>query len=90
MSFLGWIRRVRVDLFSSADHWADVMAEADTLQADHDGHALEVAEQEERAASGEETRSLFRDVGSVLEGRGEGHPSEVKAPESGPRSHHPA
>jgi hypothetical protein len=71
VSFLGWFRRVRVDWFSSARHWADVMAEADALQADHDGAALEVAEEEERKAKEAETRHLFRDVGSVLEGREE-------------------
>jgi hypothetical protein len=69
MSILGWLRWMRVDLFSSADHWADVMVEADALQSDHAGCAQEAAARELRAADGAQARILFRDVGVVLEGR---------------------
>lgn len=68
MSILAWLRRVRVDLFSSSGHWADVMAEADVLEADHDGRAQAAAEEGARLARGE-VKSLLRDVESVLEGR---------------------
>lgn len=69
MSIPGWFCRLRVDLLSSSGHWAEVMAEADALQAEHDGEALAVAHRQERAAKGEHARALFRDVGCVLEAR---------------------
>lgn len=69
MSFLGWFRSLRIDLFSSSEHWAEVMVEADTLAADYELDAAEVAHQRERAASGAQSRALFRDVGFVLEAR---------------------
>lgn len=87
MSVLSWFRRMRVDLFSSSSHWAEVMAEADALEADHDGRAQAAAEEAELSAREPRTRVLFRDVLIVLEGR-EGPPAvdgEVKPPEPGVR-----
>lgn len=81
---LGWIRRLRVDLFSSSAHWAEVMAEADTLKADFNGQAVEVAHQREQSAFGPESRALFRDVGYVLEARDEPAAPPVRTPSERP------
>lgn len=81
MTLLGWLRHVRVEVFSTSEHWADVMAEADALQSEHDGMASEVAVREELKARGAEARSLFRDVSYVLKARAEHEAAEVSPPE---------
>lgn len=69
MSMTSWIRSLRLHWLSRSSHWANVMAAADALEAEHDGEAVNVAHDHGQEARSPEARRLLDDVETELRRR---------------------
>jgi hypothetical protein len=65
---MSWIDSLRLEYFSTARHWAEVMAHAERLRGRHGGSAATVA-QAEGARASPDRRSFYADVEAELKRR---------------------
>jgi hypothetical protein len=64
-----WLKAVRLHWLSPSDHWASVMAEADALEAEHNGDAAVVARDAYEGSKSDRARRLMGDVETELRRR---------------------